>query len=113
MNDEAGALEFADSCILFFNWYYALLAENTSAIFLLCSVSELSLTCFLPRTSTIETQHRSVKSAIQSVAEHPCVTSVISGRQSVAEHLFNSYAENPPLVQTDIARGENRYSRKI
>jgi len=38
MNEEARALELADSCI-FFNWYYALLAENTSAIFLLCSVS--------------------------------------------------------------------------
>ena len=81
----------------FFNWYYALRTQNTWAIFLLCSVSYLNRTCFLRGTSTIETQHPSVKSAIQSVAEL----------------LFNSYAENPPLLQTDIARGENRYSRKI
>ena len=81
----------------FLNWYYALWAQNTSAIFLLCLVSSLNLSCFLPGTSTIETQHPSLKSA----------------KQSLAELLFNSYAENPPLLQTDIARGENRYSRKI
>ena len=97
----------------FFNWYYALLAQNTSAIFLLCSVSYLNRTCFLPRTSTIEIQNPSVKCAIQSVAEHPCVTSLKSATQSLTELLFNSYAENPPLLQTDIARGENMYSRKI
>jgi hypothetical protein len=39
MNEEARALEFAYSCILFFNWYYVLWAQNTWAIFLLCSVS--------------------------------------------------------------------------
>src|SRR4028118_147110 len=97
----------------FLNWYYALLAQNTWAIFLLCSVSYLNRTWFLPQTSTIETQHPSVKSAIQSLAEHPCVTSLKSAKQSLTEPLFNSYAENPPLLQTDIARGENRYSRKI
>ena len=97
----------------FFNWYYALWAQNTSAIFLLCAVSYLNYSCFLPGTSTIETQHPSVKSAKQSLAEHPCVTSVKSVKQSLAEVLCNSYAENPPLLQTDIARGENRYSRKI
>ncbi len=97
----------------FLNWYYALLAENTSAIFLLCSVSYLNRTWFLPQTSTIETQNPSLKCAIQSVAEHPCVTSFKSATQSLTELLFNSYAENPPLLQTDIARGENRYSRKI
>ena|SRR6476661_988325 len=97
----------------FFNWYYALWAQNTWAIFLLCSVSSLNLSCFLPGTSTIETQNPSVKCAIQSVAEHPCVTSLKSATPSLTELFFNSYAENPPLLQTDIARGENRYSRKI
>jgi hypothetical protein len=80
---------------------------------LLCSVSSLNLSCFLPGTSTRETQHPSLKCAIQCLAEHPCVTSLKSAKQSLAELLFNSYAENPPLLQTDIARGENRYSRKI
>jgi hypothetical protein len=112
MNDQARAFELLYSGILFFNCYYPLLAENTSAIFLLWSVSYLNLSCFLPGTSTIETQHPSVKCAIQSLAEHPCVTSLKSATQSLAELLFNSYAENPPLLQTDIARGENRYSRK-
>ena len=97
----------------FLNWYYALRAQNTSAIFLLCSVSSLNLSCFLPGTSTIETQHPSLKCAIQCLAEHPCVTSLKSAKQSLAELLFNSYAENPPLLQTDMARGEDRYSRKI
>ena len=68
----------------FLNWYYALRAQNTRAIFLLCSVSSLNLSCFLPGTSTIETQHPSVKSAIQSLAEHPCVTSLKSAKQSLA-----------------------------
>ncbi|WP_278187165.1 hypothetical protein [Microcoleus vaginatus] len=44
MNDQARALELLYSGILFFNWYYALLAENTSAIFLLWWVSYLNQT---------------------------------------------------------------------
>ncbi|MEG4025128.1 MULTISPECIES: hypothetical protein [unclassified Microcoleus] len=44
MNDQARAFELRYSCILFFNGYDALLAENTSAIFWLWWVSYLNQT---------------------------------------------------------------------
>lgn len=112
MNEEARAFELRYSCILFFKLVLRTLSPEYLRHFL-ALVGFLAQPNLILPSNLFSSSIRSVKSRTQLAAEHPSITSVKSRTQSAAELLFNSYAENPPLVHTDIARGENRYSRKI